>query len=380
MSGFGVYIHVPFCQSRCTYCDFNTVTGMSQTDQRRYYEALVAEWSEEPLPEGSVRSIFFGGGTPSLAPPEAIHFLVEAVASRRPFAPDIEITMEMNPGTVSRASLAGYRAARVNRVSLGVQAAQDEMLARLNRHHTFDEAVEAVRLVRQVGFQNLSLDAIYGLPGQTREDWQATVTKLLALDPDHLSLYQLQVETGTPLERDVSHGRLMLPDDDATADMAEWAEETLPQAGLFRYEVSNFSRPGKESVHNRLYWELANYVGIGAGAHSFWSPRRWWNQRGVRTYMDMALSRQDPVAGSEDLSASILAGEYAWLGLRQVKGISAKAFQERFGLRLDAAFPGVLERLHDTHLVESDGDWVRLTPRGMAIGNQVFQQFLTARL
>lgn len=380
MTGFGVYIHVPFCQSRCTYCDFNTVTGMSEADQGRYYEALLAEWAREPLPEGPVESIFFGGGTPSLATPAAIRSLVEAVVSRRSLAPAVEITMEMNPGTVTAASLAGYRAAHVNRVSLGVQAAQNAILARLNRHHTFADAEEAVRLVRQAGFKNLSLDAIYGLPGQTLDDWQMTVENLLALDPDHLSLYQLQVETGTPLERDISQGRQSLPDDDVTADMAEWAETVLPTAGLLRYEVSNFSKPGKESVHNRLYWELESYVGIGAGAHSFWSPRRWWNQRGVRTYSDMALSGQDPIAGGEELSNAVLAGEYVWLGLRQVKGISREAFHARFGLHLSEAFPGVLERLEKAQLLQWDGDRLRLTKRGMAIGNQVFQQFLTASL
>jgi oxygen-independent coproporphyrinogen-3 oxidase len=378
--GFGVYVHIPFCTARCTYCDFNTATGVASVDQRRYYDALLAEWQARTIPPGPVVSVFFGGGTPSLAPPDAIQRVLEAVAGRARLDPAAEITMEMNPGTVSPTTLQGYRAAGVNRVSLGVQAAQPHHLVRLNRQHGFGEARTAVQWAREAGFQNLNLDAIYGLPDQTLAEWQETVEALLALAPDHLSLYQLQVEAGTPLARDVAHGRQVLPDADRVADMAEWAERELPGRGLARYEVSNYARPGHESVHNRLYWECRPYIGIGAGAHSFVSPERRWNLRAIRRYTESAVAGVDPIGGQETLTAAVLMGEFVWLGLRESRGISLGAFQRRYGMRLEAAFPGTVERLMAESLLEREGDRLRATSRGLAVLNRVAEEFLTAQV
>jgi oxygen-independent coproporphyrinogen-3 oxidase len=378
MSGFGVYVHIPFCRARCTYCDFNTVTGTPPARQHAYYDALLREWAARDLPDGPVVSVFFGGGTPSLADPPVIAAILDAVRTRVPLAPDAEVTMEMNPGTVNPDRLAGYRAAGVNRVSLGVQAAQDHHLRRLNRTHDFNEAVRAVEWVRAAGFDNLNLDAIYGLPGQTLAEWQETVQALLALAPDHLSLYQLQVETGTPLARDVGRGRLHLPDPDRVVDMAEWAEATVPAHGLARYEVSNFARPGRESVHNRLYWRLLPYVGIGAGAHSFRAPERRWNIRGIGRYIDTVHRGEDPAEGREVLPARVLAGEFVWLGLRETRGIRLSEFAARFGRPLTAAFPGQVERFCRDGLLTLEGDRLVATPRGLSLLNRIAAEFLEA--
>lgn len=380
MNGFGVYVHIPFCPSRCTYCDFTVATNIGEADQARYYKALEAEWNQEALPDGPVLSVYFGGGTPSLAAPGVIQRVLDAVETRRHLVEGAEITLEANPGTVTEASLRGYRSAGVNRLSLGLQAGQDHQLRALNRRHSVDDARQAMRDARRAGFGNISVDVIYGLPGQTLKDWAETLDILRDLDPDHCSLYQLQVEPGTVLAVGVRRGRVQLPPEDSVADMADLALERLTRAGLVRYEISNFARSGQQSVHNGLYWTLASYVGIGAGAHSFHRPRRWWNHRGVRTYLNRALDGDDPMAGQERLDRSVLAGEFMWLGLRQVAGVSRQRFEEWFGMPIETAFPGVLEGLKAQGLVMSDNACVRLTARGLEVGNQVFQRFLASEI
>jgi oxygen-independent coproporphyrinogen-3 oxidase len=373
-----VYVHIPFCRARCTYCDFNTVTTLSRDDQNQYYRALLWEWAARALPDGPVVSVFFGGGTPSLAPPEAIGAVLEAIDARRRMLPDAEVTMEMNPGTVTLERLRAYRASGVNRVSLGVQAAQQHHLERLNRRHDFADAASAVTWARAAGFDNLNVDAIYGLPDQTFAEWQETVDRLTALAPDHLSLYRLQVEAGTPLARDIAHGRQRLPDADLAADMADWAEAELPARGYPRYEVSNYARPGRESVHNRLYWELAPYVGLGAGAHSFLAPERRANIRSIRRYVEAVREGRDPAAYCEVLPPSTLMGEYVWLGLREVRGIEPEAFRRRFGRPLDEAFPGVVERLLRQGLLTYHDGRLQATVRGLSVLNRLAEQFLEA--
>ncbi len=381
--GFAVYVHVPFCVRRCTYCDFPIVVGMDGDARSRYMDAVVAEWRREALPPGPITSVYFGGGTPSLAEPRDIGRVLEALAARAWVPSGTEVTLEANPGTMTASHLADYRQVGVNRVSLGVQAAQAHHLRRLHREHDVAEAHRAVRQLRRARFDNLSVDAIYGLPDQTLAEWHETIRCLTSWAPDHVSLYALQVEEGTPLARSVGRGTSTLPGEDLVGDMADLAETSLPAMGYRRYELSNFSRPGRESRHNRAYWRHHPYIGVGAGAHSFSGPtgaRRWWNGRHVRAYMTEALSGRDPTAGEERLSMAQLAGEAVWLGLRETAGVSLSAFRERFGVELEQAFPGVLGPLEAAHLLRRTPETILLTRRGMAVGNQVFTRFLTAVL
>lgn len=379
---WGVYVHLPFCQVRCTYCDFNTITSMGEKDHPAYVDALLAEWARAPLPGGRLISVFFGGGTPSLVAPRLIARVVEAILERvgNAWMPALEITLEVNPGTVTEERLAGYRAAGVNRLSIGAQAFQDHHLQALNRIHGVQDIVSTVTLARKAGFDNLNLDAIYGLPGQVLAEWQKTIEGLLEMAPEHLSLYQLQVEEGTPLANGVGSGSLRLPGDDLTADMAAWAERRLPEAGFIQYEISNYSRPGRYSRHNRLYWTLNPYIGIGAGAHSYYRQRRWWNVRNVRRYRDSALRGEPVIAGEERLSGDEEVREYLWLGLRLLEGVDRRRFAGRFGADPMELVGPALGRLQALGLVQSDSRRLFLSRRGRDVANVVFRALVDAEV
>lgn len=376
MNGAGVYVHLPFCVTRCAYCDFAIHLTTDAAVQARYYDAVLREWALRDPGPGSIVSIYFGGGTPSLAPPAAIARIIAAVTERVAVAVDAEVTLEANPGTVSDATLDGYRRAGVNRLSIGVQAAESRILQAMNRPHDFSQAVAAVAGARAAGIDNVNLDAMYGYPGQTLTDVERTVQALVELEPEHLSLYQLQLEKGTVLRREVSRGRAVMPDEDLTADMAERAAQIAEAAGLHRYEVSNFARPGRASRHNRLYWNQAPYVGLGMGAHSFDGRRRAWNVRSLSGYLARLEAGQLPELGGEDLSRDELMSEFVWLGLRQVDGIAAADFRRRFGVTLESRFGAVMESLSRAGLIAAECGRLFLSARGFEVMNQILPEFL----
>lgn len=374
---WGLYVHIPFCHSRCTYCDFNTITSMGEEDHVRYVEALLSEWAGESLPPGPLVSIYFGGGTPSLMAPRLFERILEAVWNRVAIvAPRVEITMEANPGTLTDDRARDYRHVGINRVSLGAQALQTHHLKDLNRHHDVHDIYSAVKMVRNAKFDNMSLDAIYGLPGQSVSEWDETLRGLLRLDPEHLSLYQLQVESGTPLAEGVKRGRLLLPESDDTADMADLAEVRLKNHGLQRYEISNYARTGYEAVHNRLYWTYNPYLALGAGAHAFDRSRRWWNVRSVRRYMEAMREGTDVTAAQEDLDLGQKMKEYMWLGLRETQGLSRSRFLQAFGKDPYVGFSSRLDKLLRLHLVHMTDRRIVLTERGREMANWVFREFV----
>jgi oxygen-independent coproporphyrinogen-3 oxidase len=381
MNGWGVYVHLPFCATRCAYCDFAIHLTTDPSKRARYEDAVIREWERRALESGRVVSIYFGGGTPSLTAPSVIARILAAIGTRAAVAADVEVTLEANPGTVTPETLQGYRRAGVNRLSLGVQAVQTHLLQAMRRPHDFQAACDAVRWARAAGFRNLNLDAIYGYPGQTEPHVRETLTRLLDLAPEHLSLYQLQVEPGTALARDVRRGRAALPDEDATADMADLARDLAEAAGLRRYEVSNFARAGYESRHNRLYWNQGRYVGIGMGAHSFDGSRRFWNVRSLSGYLARIEDGQAVALGSEELTADDLMSEFVWLGLRQVDGIALADFGARFGTPLEDAFGATVERLQRQGFVSLKEGRLALSPRGFEVMNRILPEFLpeTAR-
>jgi oxygen-independent coproporphyrinogen-3 oxidase len=305
--------------------------------------------------------------------------LVTRVVRRaRTLAQDFEITLEANPGTVSLDTLQGYRAAGVNRLSLGAQAAQPELLRQLNRTHSPQDIAQAVHWARRAGFENVSLDAIYGLPTQTLDQWQHTVRFLVSLRPTHLSLYHLIVEPGTALARSLHSGQLSLPDDDRVADMADWAASWLSEQGFEQYELSNYARVGFESRHNSLYWQLEPYVAVGAGAHAYRPGRRWWNVSQVREYIRRALAGDSVSAGEETLEAVEEMRQFIWLGLRRRAGISRATFYQRFGADPIAVFQSTWQQLQSQALVAIGTDRVTLTARGWDLANWVFRAFVDA--
>lgn len=375
MRGLGLYLHIPFCLARCGYCDFNTYLHDPEL-ARAYVGGLLTEiaaWGERPeVWRRAAETVYLGGGTPSLLAPPAVAEILDAVRSAFPLAPGAEVTLEANPGTVDRAKLAGFRAAGVNRLSLGVQAFQERLLRVAGRDHTTEDGRRVVAEARAAGFTNLSLDLIFALPGQTLEDWAATLDEAVGLAPEHISAYGLTYEEGTPFHRDRRAGRLRPVGEETEGAMFELGIARLGAAGYEHYEISNFARPGFRAVHNQIYWRCGDYLGLGAGAHSCLRGRRFSNLRLPRDYITAVGRDGSAEAGSEELTARQRLGEAMILGLRLREGIDLEALTAGFrpwGVRPDAA---ALERLEQAGLVERAGPRLRLTDRGIRLADEVF--------
>lgn len=376
---FGIYLHIPFCARICPYCDFNTYAH--QEDRiPDYVEVLIAEMDLTLASVGrvDVETVFFGGGTPSLLPPDAVARLVDALRTRFAIAADAEVTLEVNPETVHEQSLAAFREAGITRLSMGVQSQQLPGLRVLGRGHRPDTALNAFKAAHSAGFDDVSLDLIFGWPGQTLADWERDLETILDWSPDHLSLYSLIVEPGTPMHDAVRRGILITPDDDATADMYELAIDRLVTAGWHHYEVSNWARtPDLISRHNRIYWRNGHYLGLGAGAHAHIGHTRSSNLLLPDTYITAVREGRLPVARCETLDEATAMGETMMLGLRLLQeGVSAAAFQRRHGTALLDVYGRQIEELAGIGLLTWDGERVRLTHRGLLLANDVAARFL----
>ncbi len=364
----GIYIHVPFCRSKCPYCDFFSIANDGRIPD--YLDALLVELSRSRLAGLAVDSIYFGGGTPSLLTAEAIGRIIEAVNRHFAVNGDAEITLEANPGTVSRESLAAYRSLGVNRINIGLQAMDDSTLAFLGRIHTAGQGVDAYEWARAAGFDNVGLDLIYAIPGQTRQHWEAQMARAVRLAPEHLACYSLTVEPGTPLADRVADGQVRLPAEKMAADLFDLTAAYLNANGYRQYEISNFAqapapgKPDRRSRHNRKYWSGAAYLGFGPAAHSFFDHTRWWNHGSVDRYLaDLAVGKP-PVAQREVLTRAQRLIEFVYLGLRQTAGIDKADFKLRFAEGFCDRFEPQLTRLIDEGLVEDAGMRIRLTGRG----------------
>jgi oxygen-independent coproporphyrinogen-3 oxidase len=387
-----IYIHIPFCVHRCAYCDFNTYAGQ-EAQIPAYIDALVREiesvskLNPDPVP---AHTIFFGGGTPSLVPTRGLHSVMDALRQAFTLTDTLEASLEANPGTVSAQSLAEMRAAGLNRLSFGVQSANPGELRMLERAHDFFDVIQSVQWARQAGFERLNLDLIYGLPEQTIENWQNSVKRITDLAPDHISMYALTLEHGTPFGRWAARGLLPIPDPDLAAEMYEWAEEFLTSLGYIQYEISNWAFPGQESRHNLQYWRNLPYFGFGAGAHGSIDGIRYSNVLRIKTYIErLALTDNNPRPASLPYPLSPAAvnhkrspaheamQETMMLGLRLVhEGVSESAFRARFGLGIAEAFPQEVAELLRLNLLEWQNNALRLTPHARLIGNQVFMRFV----
>ncbi len=386
MESVSLYIHIPFCKAKCTYCDFNSYAGLEHL-----FESYVRALIEEMRLAGQSRrlraaTIYLGGGTPTVLPLALLRDIFRAC--RRSFlAPEgIETTVEANPGTVDEDYLAGLLELGVNRLSLGVQSFDDGELRLLGRIHTSREAVEAYRWAREVGFANINLDLIYGLPAQTLDGWRSTLRRALSLRPEHLSLYCLTLEEHTPLAQQVAKGEIPAPDDDLAADMYILAEEMLAEAGYTHYEISNWAKqipmtndqiPKTACRHNLTYWRNRPYLGFGAGAHSYFGQRRWHNVLRPEEYIERLWQGESPVAESEEIDEATEMAETMILGLRLVnEGVNFEDFEGRFGRRLEEVYGEELRELKGLGLIEVNSEGVRLTARGRLLGNEVFERFL----
>ncbi len=376
---FSLYLHIPYCDSKCPYCDFNS-HAVRQWPEDRYVAALSREMAvaaSDPMWRGArVRTVFFGGGTPSLFAPKSIAALLENARRHWPFAPAAETTLEANPGTVDVAALAGFRAAGVNRLSFGVQSFQDKYLRVLGRIHDGETAIRAVRDARTAGFDDVNVDLMFAVPGQTVAEWLTDLQRAIDLGTTHISAYNLTIEEGTAFFALRRRGELRPLDEAVEVEMYAATERTLAAAGFDRYEISNYAQSGRSCRHNLQYWRLQPYLGLGAGAHSFAAPdRRWSNELGPEKYMSDVEARGGAVAWRETLSVEQATGEFVFLGLRCREGIAQGEFLRRFGIEFSAAFPHSAG-LRDGGLLEQVDDWWRLTDRGRMVADGVFATFV----
>ena len=382
---FSLYIHIPYCVSKCPYCDFNSHV-VAEIPEAGYVDALLRELEHygamEDWRERTVQSIFFGGGTPSTFKPQSIGKLLAWVAATFPINLDCEITLEANPGTVDSEKFFGYRDAGVNRISVGVQSFQPRLLQFLGRTHSADEARRALATVREAGFENFSLDLIYANPGQTLQDLEADLDAALAFQPPHLSAYNLTFEEGTPFHHEYRAGRMKSLGEEEEIAMAEMIQEKLSGAGLSRYEISNYARRGWHSRHNVNYWRSGDYLGLGAGAHSYRVDgsnlprgRRWSNEKNPGRYMAQTLEARAAVVETEAIEFAKAAGEFMFLGLRMTEGIAVQKFAARFGKPPADFYPKVRDWV-DGSLLEETAGHLRLTPKGLLVANAIFVEFL----
>ena len=384
---FGLYIHIPFCRQKCFYCDFPSFAGREKKIDK-YLQALEQEFAllrqrlyqkdnvRDTERKFAPRTIYIGGGTPTALNAHQLAKLLEIVQKHVAMAKTEEFTVEMNPGTVDREKLLLLQQAGVNRLSVGVQSFDDNCLQKIGRIHTAQEAVNTIELAHNLGFDNISLDLIYGLPQQDREILTQSVARALTLPVQHISIYGLQLEEGTAFHRMEALGKLQLPADELVEAMHDYIVEKLPEAGYQRYEISNYALPGYESKHNLSYWQDVDYMGLGSGAHSYWQGTRYENPRGIDDYISALEAGRLPATLEEQVDRQAHMEEYCFLGLRTAAGIDKNLFQQKFAVDLFAVYGRTIEKLVAQDLLQHTAKGIALTPLGMKYGNQVFAEFL----
>jgi len=373
----GIYVHIPFCQKHCPYCDFAVVEGMLHTAPM-YVDALcqeIRQGAERSAPNPPVATIFLGGGTPSLLPAAQIGRILTTIHDVFNVQPDAEITLEANPGPLRPRHLAGFRAAGVTRLSLGVQTFNPRGLDALGRLHTPEEGRQAIEHARAAGFASISADLIFGWQNQTLADWQDDLRSAIALHPDHLSAYSLTVEEGTPLAHAVAAGTASVAEEDLYADMFLAADELLTGTGYAHYETSNYAQPGHRSRHNCGYWVNGDYLGFGVGAHSHRRDRRFWNVRDLHAYMK-SVRAGSVEAGSEMISAATARAETMFLGTRLAEGVSTSAFFDRHGTTVDAIYGHQIAEYVTRGVVTRIGGRIALAPEARLLADEIAVRFL----
>jgi oxygen-independent coproporphyrinogen-3 oxidase len=382
-AGFGLYVHIPYCLTKCPYCDFNVRAGRSWPETR-YVEALLAEIGRAarvaPFAGKRLETIFFGGGTPSLFSPVSVERVLAGARAAFGATDLLEVSLEATPDSLRSPWLTGYREAGVNRLSIGIESYRAPLLKRLGRLQTEEQTAGAVSLARRSGFENVNVDLMFAIPGQSLADWRFDLERAIGDAPEHVSAYNLTYEEGTPFFELRRTGALTALDDDLEAAMFEEARVRLAAAGYVAYEVSNFARPGYESRHNLNYWTGGAYLGIGAGAHSHepcgTRTRRWCNEKDPETYLARALADGVAVAGEELLEARSAAGEFVFLHLRTREGLAESSFTDRFGMTLEETFPETCRLLADGLLVRRAPDRIALSSRGLLVADAVFRSFV----
>lgn len=401
MKKLEIYIHIPFCAKKCDYCDFLSMRADEGT-KREYVNGLIREieLSKDMMKGYKVDTVFIGGGTPSILREDYIEKIMQTLKDNCELSENAEITIECNPGTVNLKKLEAYKKSGINRISFGLQSANDNELRELGRIHDFEGFVESYKLARKAGFNNINVDLMSALPGQTPESYRDTLNKVIELNPEHISAYSLIVEDGTPMEERVEQNLVTLPDEDTEREMYYLTREVALKNGYNRYEISNYAKTGYECRHNEGYWKRVEYLGFGLGAASLYQNKRYSNVSNLNEYIGLLLDGgndedyyggmvyQDDVWDIQEDTLNILHGkistlsnkdmmeEFMFLGLRMTEGVSEEKFKMDFGRNIDAVYGEVIEKLEKQYLLERKEGRIKLTDRGVDISNYVMSEFL----
>lgn len=371
------YIHIPFCEHICYYCDFNKVFLEGQPVDE-YIQSLLTEirLTLEKHPTKVSETIYIGGGTPTSLTAKQLDVLLTGIHRYLPTHTTKEFTVEANPGDLTAEKLDVFKAHGVNRLSMGVQTFDDRLLKKIGRKHSVQDVYDTIKLLEKKQFDNVSIDLIYALPGQTLESFRDTLTKALAFDLPHYSMYSLILENKTMFMNWVRQGRLELPTQEAETQMFEEAIIAMAQSGHHQYEISNFAKKGKESMHNLVYWDNEHYFGFGAGASGYLDQKRYKNYGPIQHYMKPLKEQRLPIFETEEISRANQIEEEMFLGLRKIEGVSLRRFEEKFNQKLTTVYQSVIDELQQQQLAVLEEDYFRLTPKGLFIGNDVFEKFL----
>ena len=364
-----VYVHIPFCKSKCQYCDFLSFGG-NHTYMEEYKNALIKE-IEHFKSDRRVKSIFIGGGTPSIMPEGYISSILKAIQDKFEIHEYAEITLEANPGTLDRDKLSEYKKCGINRISVGLQAWQNRLLKYLGRIHTVEEFIENYRLIRSMGFENVNVDLMFALPTQTVEEWLETINNVIALGPEHISCYSLIIEEGTPFYDKYQNGLLNIIDEDTDRDMYHSAVDILNKSGYNQYEISNFAKNGKECRHNIVYWKRGDYIGFGLGAAGLIDGVRYYNTKNIKYYIKGITTEEKQVLSRDDCMS-----EFMFLGLRCTEGINTDEFAECFGVDIFEIYGNHIKKHIQGGLLELKNKNIRLTKLGVDLSNIVFVDFI----
>ena len=370
MKELGIYVHIPFCKQKCSYCDFISFSNKNNLI-KQYIEALRQEIKKSATTEYEISTIYFGGGTPSYIEDNYIVDILKTIKQNYNINKKVEITIEVNPGTATKEKFETYIKAGINRISIGLQTCNNDLLKTIGRIHTFEEFLNTYKLAREAGFSNINVDLMIGLPNQTLKDVKKTLNEIIKLNPEHISVYSLIVEEGTPIEKKINSGELELPNENLERKEYWEVKETLEKFGFRHYEISNFSKPGYESKHNMNCWEQKEYIGFGVAAHSYINNKRFSNVETIEEYLNECESI---IHEEQDLENQ--KKEYMLLGLRKIDGIKISKFKNKFGTNPIMEYKNQLNKLVQEELIEIDLDEIRLTPKGVDFANIVWEEFV----
>ena len=373
----GLYIHIPFCKRKCLYCDFPSYAG-KECLYHGYTEALIAEIKEKAsLAEGQeIKSVFFGGGTPTVLAKEDIGHIMEAIRQHYHLKESAELSIEANPGTIDLPMAEALISFGFNRLSMGLQAWQNHLLKLLGRIHTREEFLANFQLARQAGFSNINVDLMFALPTQTQAEWEETVEAMIALGPEHISAYSLIIEEGTPFYDLFEGGQFQEMDEELDRRLYHWTGRRLAEAGYHQYEISNYAKDGRESVHNKIYWETTPYLAFGLGAHSYIEGERFHNTYDLKRYIAQDGTTSVEEEEREDISKEEAMAEFMFMGLRMKSGVKGDLFHQRFGREMQEVYGEQIEKLVAEGLLQTEGNRIFLTEWGIDLSNQVFLEFL----